>query len=247
MKISDRDLKLIMIVLILCVLVLPYLFIARPKKEQIAALKADSAEKQTELDELNELYDKKDFYQAQIAEMTAKTDEIIGKYAQGLRQENLVMLLREAELISPMLRVSAAEFTEYEDEVIYDGEIDENGQLVGNVTARKTTTKVKYEGDYFKAKDMINFFNQNSDLMRVTALDMKFNDETGLVEGEFILAQYAMIGDGRTLAPAVIPEMEHGNDTAFYDFIVYDEFTGFKNSSDKDDDDDDDDEESDED
>lgn len=243
MKISDRDLKLIMIVLILCVLILPYLFIARPKKEQIATLKADTATKQVELDELNTLYDKKDFYLAEIDNMTKQTDAIIGKYAQGLRQENLMMLLREAELISPMLRVVAGEFNEYEDEVIYEGELDENGKLVGNVTARKTESKIKYEGDYFKAKEMINFFNNNSELMHVTALEMKFNDETGLVEGEFMLSQYAMIGDGRTLAPAEIPAMEHGNDAAFFDYIVYDEFTGFKNSDGSDDDEDDDDEE----
>lgn len=234
MKISDRDLKLIMIVLILCVLVLPYLFIARPKKEQIATLKADTESKQTELEELNALYDQMETYQAKIAEMTAQTDAIIGKYAQGLRQENLMMLLREGELLDPRVRVIAGEFSEYEDEVIYEGELDENGQLVGNITARKTESKIKYEGDYYKVKDLINFFNNHSDLMRINSLEMKFNEETGLVEGEFYLRQYAMIGDGRTLAPAKIPEMEHGNDAAFYDYIVYKEFTGFKNSDGKD-------------
>ena len=55
--------------------------------------------------------------------------------------------------------------------------------------------------------------------MVVSAIDIAYDDKTGTVGGMFVLDQFAITTDGRELPAAVIPAMEHGNESVFGTFI----------------------------
>ena len=218
MKISDRDKKLIIIILIAVVVALPYLLLIKPTNEKSLALDGEIAtlqERYTYLDGLNQ---QRGFYLSEIERFAVEREEIISAYAEGLRQENTIMFLRDLEFSIPV-SMTALTFGGYEYTPIAAGVTGEDGTVTGAVDAYKTQTSVAYVCEYENIKSFLDYILSYDERMVVSSVDITYDDKIGKISGMFVLDQFAITTDGRELAPAVIPAMDHGNESIFGTYI----------------------------
>lgn len=218
MKISDRDKKIIVILLIAAVIALPYVFLIKPTGEKQAALEGEIATLQSRYDALCALNEQREFYLEEIERLTTEREKLIESYAPGIRQENIIMFLREIELTFPM-DMSAIGFGYNMVTPISAETVDAEGNVIGAVDAIKNQTTITYKCDYETIKKFLDFTLTNEYRMVVSSVTISYDPGTGKVGGAIILDQFAITGDGRVLPPADIPAMEHGNESIFGTYI----------------------------
>lgn len=214
MKLSDRDFKLLIILLIAIVIVCPILFIIRPYNNKIEATTAHITELQERQSFLAKLNENRQFYNDSIALLAEERTKIINQYAKGLRDENTVMFLANIEKEIPIAMTDMR--YGYDDPVVItESSVDENGNIVDGLEAMTSRTTVEYASTYESFKAFLQTILNSDTKMVVTSLDADQDDQDGLIKGSFVLSQYAVSGEGRELDPAKIPSMDHGVDNVF--------------------------------
>ena len=214
MKISDRDLKLLVIGLLLIVIVGPIFLVIRPYNTKIAEVEAHITtlkERQAFLAKLNE---NRQFYNDSIVLLTNERNKIIDDFAKGLRDENTVMFLANTERQIP-IAMQMISFAEEDPVHISDAYVDDNGETVEGLDALTSVSDVQFTADYEAVKDFLQFILDSDTRIVVTSFNMDQNEDTGAIEGEFYLSHYAVTGEGRVLEPAKIPSIDHGLDRIF--------------------------------
>lgn len=222
MKISDRDKKIIVIILIAAVIALPYLFIISPTKDKQEIVEGEIATLDERLTYLEELNANKDFYLEETQKLNNERDGIIANYAEDIRQENIIMFLRGIELDEDLaIKMKTLSFAGNTTTPLVAGATDEAGNVISEeVNGISTQTSVAYECGYENMKLLLNHIKTYSDRMVLSAVDMTYNGETGKLEGMFVLDQYAITTPDRELEAAKIPAMDLGNDSIFGTYIT---------------------------
>ncbi len=218
MKLSDRDKKIIVIILIALVVALPYLLLIKPTNEKSVVLDGEIAALQERFNYLDGLNQQREFYLSEIERYGTERETIIGDFAEGLRQENIIMFLRGLEFDIPVT-MHTLTFGAHELTPIAVGTTNEDGSVTGAVDAYKTETAVVYTCEYEGIKSFLDYILTYDERMVVSAIDIAYDDATGTVGGMFVLDQFAITTDGRELPAAVIPAMEHGNESVFGTYI----------------------------
>ena len=214
MKLSDRDLKLLVIFLMAIVIVLPILFVLRPYNRKIEEVNAhidQLKERQSFLAKLNE---NRQFYNDSIALLDAERTKIVENYAKGLRDENTVIFLANVEKQIP-IAMNTLSFSNSEPTIITEAHVDENGEMTEGLTAMTSFSTVSYVTTYDAFKSFLEYIMNNKDKMVISNVSADQSDTDGTISGSFVLSQYAVSGEGRELEPAKIPAMDHGTDNVF--------------------------------
>ena len=231
MKISDRDKKLILFVLLAAIIALPIVFFIKPKREEIVASTAKIAELEVRFNELKALQDKMEEYQNRIVELNTERDAIIDGYSKGILQENTIMFLRGVELSEKPISMTHLAFAEEVEETpITEDSVNENGDFVEGLTAKKYVTTVNFSGEYVNIKAFLNYIFNNPDKMLISSINMAVNPETNLIDGSFVLEQYAVSGEGRSLEQTKVEGLLQGTD---YPFKIYYDEKGMPKSANK--------------
>lgn len=217
MKIKDRDVKILLLLLIVAIVVLPYLLFIKPTNEKIDGLTAEIqtlSERQAYLQALDQ---NRDYYLKSIEVLNSARDELIANYPGGIKQENTIVFLRNLELTNPLSMLVIA-FGDVTSIPVADAYVDQNGEEHEALTALAQTNTINFTSTYEEMKSMLAYFNNYEERMVVSAISMD-KKETGLLEGTFVVNQYAVLGTGKELAPAKIPTVEHGVVDVFGNFI----------------------------
>lgn len=215
MKISDRDKKIIMFIILLAIILLPIFLFIRPKNQSIKDLDTELVTLNERYDYLKDLYSKKDFYEAETLAFMEKREALIDGYAQGIKQENTILFLRDIELEYPILMATEG-FGGYEKTRVTDGYVDENGNVVGDLTAVVSNTTVSFNCEYDQIVRFLDSVFGNKDKMTVPSINFAY-DNAGHFVGNFVLREYAFEGSGRGVDSRLVPGMERGgNETPFY-------------------------------
>ncbi len=217
MKIKDRDVKILLLLLIVAIVVLPYVFFIKPTNEKIDGLTAEIqtlSERQAYLQALDQ---NRDYYLKSIEVLNSARDELIANYPGGIKQENTIVFLRNLELTNP-LSMLVISFGDVASIPVADAYVDQNGEEHEALTALAQTNTINFTSTYEEMKSMLAYFNNYEERMVVSAISMD-KKETGLLEGTFVVNQYAVLGTGKELAPAKIPAVEHGVVDVFGNFV----------------------------
>jgi hypothetical protein len=216
MKISDRDKKLILLVLLAAIIALPIFFYIKPKRESIKSMDEELVSLNERYDYLKALSEKQPFYESEIARLSTERDNLIKGFAQGIRQENTIMFLRDIELTFPM-EMTVEDYDEYVYTPVSSGKVNENGELEGDLTAMESNVNVSYQCDYDQLKHLLDYIFSNKNKMVISNFEAKYDAEYQAILGTFRLSQYAFIGSGRSVDSVAIPNLERGeNETIFY-------------------------------
>lgn len=209
---KDRDIKLLIGLGIVAVLVLPYILLVIPKNDQIEAVEAEIVTLTERYTYLNGLNANRQAYLDGIEDLNGRRDTMVTEFAPGLRRENTIMFLVDAEDNIP-LYMKTLSFSEGEDVNIAAAN-EEKEALIG----KNATTVVSYYGEYESVKKMLSHVQNYDERMVISSIDISLDEQTLLLKGTFTLQQYAITGQGKELPPAEIPEMEHGNKNIFVPF-----------------------------
>lgn len=222
MKLSNRDKKLLLILGILVVVLIPVFFIFKPFSEKAAALKEENKQLQARVDELLVLYNNMESYRSAIAKMESDSETIMLGFDEGLNQENIIMFIHRSEDDMPFI-IEKMVFSEPVTTVLKAPSIDTEGNPTQGLEFVQKQTYVEFNTTYQGLKNYLAQIRDNADRMNLSGVNVKYDDSTGRLIGNFTLTQYAFVGDGRVYEDAGIPKLERGNDSIFGHFIS-DEF-----------------------
>lgn len=238
MKVSDRDKKLILIAIIAAIVALPYIFVIKPYTQDRQALEAENATLQARLTELEAMNANRADYEKGIVDMNAEIVAITKSYSEDIVKENTIMFLRDMELGTPIhdndpetpdekpILMETVSFAGTVVTPLKPGTVNAEGNVEGAVDGLKSQVSVAYVGDYEAIKAVLAYIlnenNQEKDMDRlvISAVDINYDGQTGRYTGNFVLDQFAITGDDRELEAAVIPSMNHGNESIFGTYIL---------------------------
>lgn len=230
MKISDRDKKIILVIVLLAVILLPVFLLIRPKIEDIKSLESEVASVEERYNYLKALSEKQPYYEAQIAELNKGRDALLQGYAAGITQPNIIMFLKNNIEDSIGINMTVESFSGIGETVITDGYTDESGNYVEGLTALSSTTNVSYSGDYDSVKNMLDYVFNNDEKMLISSIDMSYSAENGIISGMFSISQFAITGNGKSFNPISVPKMNHGNETIFSEIKYVEEIEEEENA-----------------
>lgn len=210
MKISDRDKKIILAIILIAIVVLPIFLFIRPKNDSIKSLDNELVSLNERYNYLKELDAKRPFYESEIARLNEERQGLIKGFAPGIKQENTIMFLRDAELNFP-IRMSAETYSGYS-----------QTQVDSELTALTTSTSVSYSCGYDEIKDFIDYIFNYSEKMTVPSVDMKYDAKTGRITGSFIVSEFAFINEGKDVDTVFIPKIDKGGNEAIFATVLTD-------------------------
>ncbi|MCQ2517358.1 MAG: hypothetical protein MJ119_01225 [Lachnospiraceae bacterium] len=228
MKLSDRDTKLIVILLIVLVIVLPYLLVVRKYDTKSEEIQTNIKALEERRNYLSQLDIHRQEYLDNIALLETERTKLIQDYACGIEQENTLMFIRNAELKymkedgDPLGAswIGSIDFEDIIDIPISEDSVDEEGNIVEGLTAHQYTTTIGYSTSYDSIKAFVDYILGNAEKMNVSALSIKKDSEVGYVTGALVLNQYAITGEGREFKPLEMPKLNHpGNPDPFASLV----------------------------
>ncbi len=102
MKVSKRDILLLLGFLGILAAVCSYLFVFQPTMEKTEALAEENKQLEARIADLQKKSDNRDTYESQTAQMRREMEEIYQLFPVDVREENAILLAINQELLSPM-------------------------------------------------------------------------------------------------------------------------------------------------
>ena len=211
-NLSDRDQKLVFLLLIFIVIFCPYFFVIKDKRVDTENLKAENKQLQERYEMLVEMNNDRDFYIAETEKMNKERDKIVEKFPADIKSENFTQFLlnteyesldEEGNWVYPMWFKAATYGTNVMSAISSE---DTDTGLVAVVRDSVVSYQV---ADYPSSKEMLKYLMEFKDPMIYRTITMEFDPVTGNIIGEMTLEQYAIIGNDRELKPVVIdPKVE---------------------------------------
>lgn len=234
---SDRDKKLILGVLIVCIALLPYFFYIKDKKVETETIENENVELRARLAELQEMDANRQWYLDETARYNAERDAIVALFPADIQQPNYIMFLLNSEYSSVdfkedgtsewvyPFRFGSYSFQESEETSISATDVEVDGIAIDSVETVETGyigltnySSVTYACKYEALKYMLAYLMDYKDPVIYKTITMKYDDKTGQIDGSMILAQYAIAGgddESRKLDPVDFHSTFDGVDVTF--------------------------------
>lgn len=222
---SERDKKLLFYLAAMLILAIPYFFIVRPHLDKIDALDGMKMQLNSELAQKQTAYAKQKDYKEKMAEMDQEIESIMSRFPEDNAEEKSIMFAYDAENNIPMnfSQLSFAEnaemlidenadpsvdTTESDVEAIANPEESEPEVLLpdappqmslSQLTGKRSDMGMTFTVGYQGYKDFMAYIRDYDDRLVITGIDVGYDDSTGLVSGNLVLSQYALLGPDRVL------------------------------------------------
>lgn len=231
---SDTNKKILLVLAAIAILVLTFVFVIKPKREEIASLESEISELQARYDDLCEKEKHKDEFIQETAEFNEQFDEVVAKYPADLNQETTVMFLKKTEEDNEFINDAVSLPRDTSFYVLGQGEVgegdvaDANGESADGEDAPYVCSQVAYgvswEGSYDGIKDYLDYIANYKYRMAISSINITFDQEavTPLSEctGSIMLNAYAISGPNRTPdKPSV--DVKEGKENIFEDTIGF--------------------------
>ena len=226
---SDRDSKIILVLLIIAVVVLPYVLYTKNLRADTEIIKSENVDLKARLEELQEMNKNRDFYIAETERMQKERDELIASFPAEIGQENYTMFLQYLE-VNSILKANENELAMQEDDddetppfgykgiegnttfligsvgyndndYIQIGE-DSESNLMGVINDSTLAFACYYDGFRYMLDYILNY----EDPMIYKKLNVKYDPDTAQLEGEMMIEQWAIAGNDRKLDPVPVFE-----------------------------------------
>ncbi len=237
MKISERDKKLLLILLIVAILFLPYFFFIQPSMDKMEEIDKEITELRSVKSQLDQWAVNAEYYKTEVERMAVEKETIFQKYPSGLSQEASILFIDQTEKTIPisLYQVSfgedvAAQITSEADkeqiqaveeatgdhtdmEVIAD--TTETTSLGGGLQGIATSSQFTFSAGYEEFKAFLDYIANYRERMVITELNADYSVEMQTVEGSFKLLQYAIAGETREPVKVMEPNRLQGTSNVF--------------------------------
>lgn len=237
MKINEREIKLILFVIILLVIGLPFLFYIQPTMNKKSELEIEVADLSNTKNQLEEWVSQSENYKAESEKILLENDVIMQKYPSDLPQEAGILFIDSTEKSIPIKLVQVAFGDDVSAQLVSNAEgeqieavenatgdvtqtevIEDTTQTVslsGGLKAIVATTQFTFSAEYQQFKDFLNHVAQYKERMVITELSAAYTPGVQTVDGSFTLVQYAVMDAGREPVEVNEPTLRQGTGNIF--------------------------------
>lgn len=248
MKVSKRDVMIIMIVVGVLAVVLTYFYVFDSYQEKTEALVSQNVKLQQQINDLQNKQDNKEFYETEMERMLKAIDDIYQVFPVDVREEDVILLGINQEIISPMELnsisinlISDVEFTvdtaqperEYtyglgegdvlgvEDEATADTAATEtNGSNDTTGMLRNRQATYNYTVSYEGLKRSIQHICNQTNRVAIDSLTASFDTSTGLLVGSTTLNMYLVPDQDKEYVQPNFSAVLLGTDNIFGTIVI---------------------------
>lgn len=229
-KISERDKKLLYILVAVGVFALAYFLGFNKFNEKTDAVEQEMVSLNARLNELRDKQANKQKYIDETEDMKSKMQVFIDEFPALVTTEKSIIFGTELEEDGPIF-ISDMQFFEMTNfyTPMTDVEtpvLDENG----NPTGEKSVTQgidengvsgyVKKVGidlrtDYESLKRVVNYVNNSKDRITIDSIELEYNSEDANLRGRVTLNMYAADNTGKEYEPPIVEDVPLGTENIF--------------------------------
>lgn len=223
---SDTNKKILLVLGAIAILVLTFVFVIKPKREEISSLESEISELQARYDDLCEKEKHKDEYIQETADFNAQFDEIVADYPADLNQESVVMFMKGVEEANDFINNSISLPRDSVFYVLGQGEASaedveaatsEEGEDAPYVCSNNQYA-ISWNGSYEGIKEYLNYIATYKYRMAISSVsisyDVEAEDPISECTGSVLLNAYAISGPNRTPDEPSI-DVDEGKDNIF--------------------------------
>ncbi len=225
---SDTNKKILLVLAAIAILVLTFVFVIKPKREEIASLESEISELQARYDDLCEKEKHKDEYLQETADFNEQFDEVVANYPADLNQESVVMFMKGVEEANDFVNNTISLPRDSVFYVLGQGETSaedaaalaadaEEGEDVPYVCSNNAYA-ISWNGTYEGIKEYLNYIATYKYRMAISSIsiayDVEAEDPLSECSGSVLLNAYAISGPNRTPDKPTV-DVEEGKDNIF--------------------------------
>lgn len=204
-KISDREMKLLLLLAALLLLAISYFGVFQHFSEEAEVLETANVEDAAALSKLQAMAAREEEVRQETEDMNRKREEIIAKYPVDVPQEKAIYLVQELEntsgaavtSISFLMENAVASTLWQQPQGYYD------------------SLAISYEASYDSLKKWVLAVEQHTDRMTIPSVTAAYDEETGNLKGVITVNMYYLTGTGKEYQPPVIDGVRKGTSDIF--------------------------------
>lgn len=221
MKVSKRDIYLIIGFLGVLAFLCAFLWVYQPTMEKVDALKAESRSLEIEIADLQSKMDNKDTYVTKTQEMETEMDGILQLFPVELKEEDAIVLTLTEELLSPMTVVTLTmDETEPVDFELYTQEAEEAEPVDTEETVQlglyRNPVSMQFVSSYEALKRYVKTVALQTNRTRIVGVTASYDETTGLLTCVANLNMYFITGqEDKTYVQPDFSSVITGTDNPF--------------------------------
>lgn len=224
-RLTERERQLLFILVVLMMFALTFKFGYMDVTQKSNKVEIENASLNIQLNELNQMIEKKPEYKKEIATWEEKSEDIKNKYGAGNTPEKTIMFVSTLEQISG-LSAQQISFGELTPIVVTANTGDTNStaeetqettpvEAVGNIYLYCTPVNIGYSSSYSSLKKAIEIIDNCPERMNIESLDASYDMGTGKLTGTILLNMYEMTGTEKIYYPPNFKDMPIGKPLPF--------------------------------
>lgn len=200
LKVSERDKKLLIVVMAVLIMALAYFFGYSNLSAQVDELSTKKTSLETTKRDLKEKNNNKQKYINDTDKLSKACTVLIDKYDSTTSQPNTIEFFNKTEDVTGVwvksLSLSPATVL-YKFGQIASSNINGTSSYSSNLVGYKSSINISYEGDYSQWKNFVKYINTYASKSTIDSLTATYNDSTGVVSGTASISLYAIQGGDR--------------------------------------------------
>ena len=200
LKVSERDKKLLIVVMAVLIMALAYFFGYSNLSAQVDELSTKKTSLETTKKDLKEKNNNKQKYINDTDKLSKACTVLIDKYDSTTSQPNTIEFFNKTEDVTGVwvksLSLSPATVL-YKFGQIASSNVNGTSSYSSNLVGYKSSINISYEGDYSQWKNFVKYINTYASKSTIDSLTATYNDSTGVVSGTASISLYAIQGGDR--------------------------------------------------
>lgn len=192
MKLSQKDKRLLFVLIILAIIALPYFLVIRPLTTKTDTLTSEVTSLESQYKKLSDMNENREIYIANTQQTIADKQEIINLFPASIKQEAVLKFIYETEQNVNVILATVGMSANVETP------ITEDTSLEAGITAVSTSTQLTYSCSYENFKRLIAYIEGYADRMVITDISASYDEASDTMSGGFSLNQFALSSTDRT-------------------------------------------------
>ena len=217
LKVSERDKKLLIVVMAVLIMALAYFFGYSNLSAQVDELSTKKTSLETTKRDLKEKNANKQKYINDTDKLSKACTVLIDKYDSTTSQPNAIEFFNKTEDVTGVwvksLSLSPATVL-YKFGQIASSNVNGTSSYTSNLVGYKSSINISYEGDYSQWKNFVKYINTYASKSTIDSLTATYNDSTGVVSGTASISLYAIQGGDRKATEPKL-DVKTGTDNIF--------------------------------
>ena len=196
MKLGNKEINLIKVLIGIALAVLVWMFVASPIRDKKDALAAENAELKVKKEEYEAVNAQKKKYEEGMTKLQLERESLLAAFPSGMIREDEIMYWANMERANSGFESS-------------------NEEGATQLHLYKAPVNYTFKSTYDGLKGMADYVFAQNDKKSIEGVVASFDAETGNLVGTLDMNMYYMVGTGKEHTPATIPTVPTGVSNLF--------------------------------